>query len=187
MTTAPTLSALARRVAASTCARVRGADFDDLQQVAWEAMLDASQRYDATRGDRTAYLECAARRACYLAAWRSRAQVTVRPRTGLAQEVCSLRESAVDAPARAALPAPDESPEEWAAGAQIRTLVAQRFAALASTGPHPQAVLAAVGGTAPAQVAAEHALPVQEVYRAVERLKRAARRDDTLRELHALL
>ena len=117
--------------------------------------------------------------------------MTVKARTGLAVEVARVRSVPLDAPRDEAGQPPElarheESPEAWLAGAQIRELVAARFAAIAADGPHPEAVLAAVGGTRPADAAEEHGVPVVALYRALERLRRHARRDPHLRELHAL-
>ena len=136
---------------------------DELTQAALVAMLDAYWHWDPTRGPAEPYLIPAGRCAVARHAWAFVGPVRRRPDRHRGPAVAVQ----VDEALRDRRP----SPEELALHGELRERVAKVLA------PYPFGARVLLWEYRPREVAREHGIEVQEVYRCTDRARRALRRE----------
>lgn len=182
------LAECAKRVARVYRRRCPWAEQPELEQVAWQAMLEALPRHDAARPLEN-FLFMAARRAVHRHAWRQGAalHVTTRNAGELPADVRRVQRAAVD-PEQGHARAATGNPETALAAAQLRHAVAQRAAELLAGGEEEQlAREVLLHGRSAAEVAGERGEDVRRVQARVQVVKERLAGDARLSVLAELM
>lgn len=180
---------VARMAAAPYLRRCPWVDRRELEQVAWEAMLDALPRHDGVRSV-PAFLFGAARNAVHRYAWRTGAatHVTTRNAGSLPGDVRRAQAAAVDVDDAVGMQAPDARPDDAAAGRDLRERIAQRCAELLADDLERELVREVLlgDGTA-ASVARRRALEPRRVQETLMHVRERLATDARLSVLYAQL
>ena len=156
----------------------------ELASEAWLAALEALPRFTPEAGDLGAYLYRTMMRACKKLAWRLSVAANVPERSATPQLIGQLRAAQSGEESLAVLPEEEVGADEALDAAHRQAVVAQVVAEHLAAGRDGEAVRAVLYGEAKsAEAAAAAGVPVQQVYWATARVKKALAADARLQEL----